>query len=64
MKTLIDIDDKLMAKAMKAGFETKKAAVHAGLALVAAGKAKAPAKAKAKPKAKKAPAKKAAKKRK
>lgn len=62
MKTLIDIDDKLMAKAMKAGYETKKAAVHAGLALVAAGKAKAPAKAKAK--AKKAPAKKAAKKRK
>ncbi len=60
MKTLIDIDDKLMAKAMKAGFETKKAAVHAGLALVAAGKAKAPAKAKGK----KAPAKKAAKKRK
>ncbi|MBV6512042.1 MAG: type II toxin-antitoxin system VapB family antitoxin [Ignavibacteriales bacterium] len=56
MKTLIDIDDKLMAKALKAsGLETKKAVVHAGLALVAAGKAP-----KAKAKAK--PAKKAAKK--
>lgn len=52
MKTLIDIDDKLMAKALKAsGLDTKKAVVHAGLALIAGGKA---------PKAK--PAKKAAKK--
>ncbi|MCC6549860.1 MAG: type II toxin-antitoxin system VapB family antitoxin [Ignavibacteriaceae bacterium] len=40
MKTLIDIDDKLMAKALKAsGLDTKKAVVHAGLALVAGAKA-------------------------